>query len=156
MKYDEAYIQSKDIDWFCVIGGVYCHIASAGGALPEHINDREKLRELQKRVFEAQNIFEKEEIFINHDFLLQRFGRYEDNSDAIEAYLDSFRNMARKGFVSIDRTNVVDIYDSIYHIVCYPPIRVDLPEFNDLYIIDNKAINYDSLNNINILSFFDR
>lgn len=86
MKYDEAYIQSKDIDWFCVIGGVYCHIASAGGVLPDQINDREKLRELQKRVFEAQNIFEKEEIFINHDFLLQRFGRYEDNSDILGVF----------------------------------------------------------------------
>lgn len=49
MKYDEAYIQSKDIDWFCVIGDVYCHIASAGGVLPDQINDREKYEDLLRK-----------------------------------------------------------------------------------------------------------
>ena len=75
MKYDEAYIQSKDIDWFCVIGDVYCHIASAGGVLPDQINDREKLRDIQKKVFDASDIFTENDIVINNEFLLQRFGR---------------------------------------------------------------------------------
>lgn len=48
MKYEEAYIYSKDIDWFCIIGDVFCHVASAGGMIPDVINDREKLRGLQK------------------------------------------------------------------------------------------------------------
>ena len=52
MKYDEAYLYSRDIDWFCIIGGVFCHVASAGGLLPDVINDREKLRDIQKRVFD--------------------------------------------------------------------------------------------------------
>lgn len=68
MKYDEAYIHSKDIDWFCIIGGVFCHIASAGGLLPDIVNDREKLRDLQKRVFESDYIFEEEEIVVNRAF----------------------------------------------------------------------------------------
>lgn len=53
MKYEEAYIYSKDIDWFCIIGDVFCHVASAGGMIPDVINDREKLRGLQKRVFDS-------------------------------------------------------------------------------------------------------
>ena len=156
MKYEEAYIQSKDIDWFCIIGGVYCHIASAGGALPDVINDRDKLRDIQKRVFETQDRFHDEEIIINHDFLHQRFGLIGNNSDEIDAYLDSFISMARKGFCSIDRTNVMDTTDNIYHIVCYPSRHVDLPEFNDLYKIEDKFIRYDYPNNIDIFSFFDR
>lgn len=43
MKYDEAYLHSKDIDWFCIIGSVICHVASAGGLLTDAINEREKL-----------------------------------------------------------------------------------------------------------------
>ena len=94
MKYDEAYIQSKDIDWFCVIGDVYCHIASAGGVLPDQINDREKLRDIQKKVFDASDISTENDIVINNEFLLQRFGRYDDNRDAIEA---SCRRAIRQG-----------------------------------------------------------
>lgn len=72
MKYDEAYIQSKDIDWFCVIGDVYCHIASAGGVLPDQINDREKLRDIQKKVFDASDIFTE------NDFIFKQTKYYHD------------------------------------------------------------------------------
>lgn len=47
MKYDEAYLYSRDIDWFCIIGGIFCHVASAGGLLPDVVNDRDKLRDMQ-------------------------------------------------------------------------------------------------------------
>ena len=94
MKYDEAYIQSKDIDWFCVIGDVYCHIASAGGVLPDQINDREKLRDIQKKVFDASDIFTENDIVINNEFLLQRIGRHDDNREATEA---SRRRAIRQG-----------------------------------------------------------
>lgn len=62
MKYDDAYIYSKDIDWFCIIGDVFCHVASAGGMIPDVINDREKLRDLQKRVFDSDFIFQEEDL----------------------------------------------------------------------------------------------
>lgn len=41
MKYSDDYMYAKDIDWFCVINDNYIHAASAGGILPEPINDRE-------------------------------------------------------------------------------------------------------------------
>ena len=74
MKYDEAYLYSRDIDWFCIIGGIFCHVASAGGLLPDVVNDRDKLRDMQKRVFDMDYIFGNEDIYINQDFLYQRFG----------------------------------------------------------------------------------
>ena len=103
MKYDEAYIYSKDIDWFCIIGDVFCHVASAGGMIPDVINDREKLRGLQKRVFDSDFIFDEDDIVVNESFLNQHFGNDEE---ARTAYLHCFMSMARKGFVSFDRTNV--------------------------------------------------
>lgn len=119
MKYDEAYIYSKDIDWFCIIGDVFCHVASAGGMIPDVINDREKLRGLQKRVFDSDFIFDEDDIVVNESFLNQHFGNDEETRTA---YLHCFMSMARKGFVSFDRTNVIDLNDQTYHIVCYPTI----------------------------------
>lgn len=128
-KYDEAYLRSHDIDWFCIIGETCCHIASAGGLIPDAINDREKLRNMQKRVFDSDYIFGKDEIGINEEFLIERFG--DDSGRAVDDYLETFIDMARKGFVSLDRTNFA-IPESLdetssseptgweYHIVCYP------------------------------------
>ena len=106
MTYSDDYLYSKDIDWFCIIGDVFCHVASAGGLIPIIINDREKLRSLQKRVFDSDFIFDEEEIVVNEDFLDQHFG---DDKEARIAYMLSFMSMARKGFVSFDRTNVMDL-----------------------------------------------
>ena len=149
MKYDEAYLHSRDIDWFCIIGGVFCHVASAGGLLPDVVNDREKLRDIQKRVFDMDYIFRDEDIHVNQDFLYQRFG---NDIESREAYLSSFMQMSRKGFVSLDRTNVMDITDQTYHVVCYPRRIIelnlwDLPQTNR-HNLDNR------LTNIHLLDFF--
>lgn len=150
MKYKEAYIYSKDIDWFCIIGDVFCHIASAGGMIPNVVNDREKLRNLQKRVFEADYIFDEEDIVVNRDFLNQQFGNnIEEQSD----YLASFISMARKGFVSFDRTNVMDLTDQTYHIVCYPKHPIRLYGFQDLCKVEGDAI-HKGLSNIKLLEYF--
>lgn len=151
MKYDEAYIHSKDIDWFCIIGGVFCHIASAGGLLPDIVNDREKLRDLQKRVFESDYIFEEEEIVVNRAFLNQQFGY---NQEAQSDYLASFVSMARKGFISFDRTNVMDLSDQIYHIVCYPQNPLVLQNFQDLCKVEGDVL-HNGLSNIQLLDLFE-
>lgn len=70
MKFDEAYLYSRDIDWFCIIGGVFCHVASAGGLLPDVVNDREKLRDIQNEfltwtMFLGVKIFISIKIFIS-------------------------------------------------------------------------------------------
>lgn len=150
MKYDDAYIYSKDIDWFCIIGDVFCHVASAGGMIPAVINDREKLRGLQKRVFDSDFIFEEEDIIVNEPFLNQHFGNDEE---ARAAYLHSFMSMARKGFVSFDRTNVMDLNDQTYHIVCYPKNPIRLQGFDDLCKIQGNVLQQE-LSNIQLIKYF--
>ena len=150
MKYDEAYIHSKDIDWFCIIGDVFCHVASAGGMIPDVINDREKLRSLQKRVFDSNFIFDEEDIVVNEPFLNQHFGNDEE---ARAVYLHSFMSMARKGFVSFDSTNVMDLNDQTYHIVCYPKNPIRLQGFHDIYKVEGN-VPQKELSNIQLLDFF--
>lgn len=149
MKFDEAYLYSRDIDWFCIIGGVFCHVASAGGLLPDVVNDREKLRDIQKRVFDMDYAIGNEEIGFNNEFLYQRFG---NDIGSREAYLSSFIQMSRKGFVSLDRTNVMDITDQTYHVVCYPRRIIEL-NLLDLPQTDGD-ISHNQLTNIHLLDFF--
>lgn len=151
MIYEDAYIHSKDIDWFCIIGDVFCHVASAGGLIPIIINDREKLRSLQKRVFDSDSIFDEEEIVVNDDFLDQHFGNDEE---ARIAYMLSFMSMARKGFVSFDRTNVMDLNDQTYHIVCYPKNPIRLQGFQDLCKVEGNVLHKE-LANILLLDYFE-
>ena len=150
MKYDDAYIYSKDIDWFCIIGDVFCHVASAGGMIPDSINDREKLRGLQKRVFDSDFIFDEEDIVVNEVFLNQHFGNDEE---ARMAYMLSFMSMARKGLVSFDRTNVMDLNDQTYHIVCYPKNPIKLRGFQDLCKVKGNVLHKE-LANILLLDYF--
>lgn len=117
MKYDEQYMRSKDIDWFCIINERYVHIASAGAILPDVINDREKLRNLQREVFYLPEIFTNDELLYNKN-VIQTL--HNNNAEGQSNYLRSFEKMARKGFISIDRTNYYDPDDQNYHIVCMP------------------------------------
>lgn len=108
---------TRDIDWFCIVNGIYVHLASAGGILPMSFRDRDTLRTLQHNVAMAPYLFEEEDVVDNEAFLNQRFA---DNRKGRESYVVSFRDMARKGFVSMDRTNLQNPYDNRYHIVCMP------------------------------------
>ena len=117
MDYSEDYMLTRDIDWFCIVNGIYVHLASAGGILPMSFRDRDTLRTLQHNVAMAPYLFEEEDVVDNEAFLNQRFA---DNRKGRESYVVSFREMARKGFVSMDRTNLQNPYDNRYHIVCMP------------------------------------
>lgn len=108
---------TRDIDWFCIVNGIYVHLASVGGILPMSFRNRDTLRTLQHNVAMAPYLFEEEDVVENEEFLNQRFA---DNPKGRESYVVSFREMARKGFVSMDRTNLTDPYDNRYHIVCMP------------------------------------
>ena len=79
---------TRDIDWFCIINGRCAHIASAGGLLPDRINDRDSLREIQHLVSTSENIYSPEEITYNEQFLSHRFAeKYEE--DGILWFLES-------------------------------------------------------------------
>lgn len=131
---------SKDIDWFCVINNFYVHVASAGALLPEVINDRNKLRKIQKQVFDLPYIFDDNDIIINSRFINERFNNNEDISN----YLSSFIDMAKKGFISMDRTNLLDPEDQTYHIVCMPnkiiQLKIEIIKIEQGFFKFNKPI----------------
>jgi len=137
MKYDITYLESKDIDWFFMYGDVYVHVASAGGAIPDEVNDRETLRDLQHKVAEADPIFSKDDIIINEAIMSKMFN---NNPKGREAYLESFVEMSMSGFVSLDRTNIEDINDNTYHIVCRPPSKPQMKVALNLPCIDTTKI----------------
>lgn len=120
MRYSDHYMQYHDIDWFCKIHNTPCHFASAGGILPEPLRERKLLRKLQRDVCLAEYLYEENEISYNEEFLRERF---RNDEGARETYLRTFKEMARKGFVSFDRTNLSNSYDNTYHVVCYPQHR---------------------------------
>ena len=109
MRYSDHYMQYHDIDWFCKINNTPCHFASAGGLLPEPLMERKLLRKLQRDVCRAEYIYEENEISYNEEFLRNRFRNDEEGK---KAYIRSFKEMARKGFISFDRTNLFNPYDN--------------------------------------------
>ncbi len=153
MRYADEYLYSMDIDWFCIIGGVLCHVASAGGMLPELVNDRDKLRTIQKRVFEMSIVFDEDDIIVNKNFLDERFG---DNGESKREYLASFLNMAKRGFVSMDRTEVIDPNSQIYHIVCYPRHQFVVSNIDGIQEVEGNILVDGLMNNIHLLDFFNR
>lgn len=117
MEYDKNYIQTRDIDWFFRFGDKPIHVASAGGKLPDTINDRETLRRNQYAVSKLPYINTDTEITINRDMIT----KICSNADCSEEdYYSSFFDMAKKGFISIDKTNIEDPDDTKYHVVCMP------------------------------------
>lgn len=153
MKLSNKYVESRDIDWFAVINGKYIHVASAGGNLPKKINDRMKLIDEQAAVHKLPFIYEKDEIVVNEELL-----RKEKHLENIEAYIESFVYMARKGFISFDRTNITDHTDSMYHIVCYPQdiktkdLRIGL----DLLEIKVNVNVFDTMKLLDIVEIIDK
>lgn len=109
--YPENEWSTRDIDWFVKIGDIYIHGASNGGVLPSMITKGQN-RQIQQAVAKMDYLYADSEndIFINSDYVNQRLkgqkGLLEtdgDNFSPYNAYITSFKNMARKGFYSFDR-----------------------------------------------------
>ena len=109
--YPESEWSTRDIDWFVKVGDIYIHGASNGGVLPSMITKGQN-RQIQQAVAKMDYLYADSEndIFINSDYVNQRLkgqkGLLEtdgDNFSPYNAYITSFKNMARKGFYSFDR-----------------------------------------------------
>ena len=109
--YPESEWSTRDIDWFVKIGDIFIHGASNGGVLPSMITKGQN-RQIQQAVAKMDYLYADSEndIFINSDYVNQRLkgkkGLLEtdgDNFSPYNAYITSFKNMARKGFYSFDR-----------------------------------------------------
>lgn len=155
--YDEAYIQSHDIDWFCVLNGIPIHVASNGGVLPDLINNWEQLRRIQHEVSRMENICSLNELIYNEDFLRQ----FDGNNLARRNYVSSFQQMSLKGFWSFDRTSLESIDDNRCHLVCKPVKEYSLPTqvLNILPRFESSSINFKhstiKLNNLNFVELIN-
>ena len=145
MKYTEIYMMNHDIDWFCVVNGIYIHVASAGGMLPNSINNIDKLKDMQHQVQMLPDIYSDEEIEYNDHAIINVVG--ENNFKARQQYVESFVAMARKGFASFDRTNISEFSNNQYHLVCWPKGFERKPQGLELFNpkIDNDKKEEDIL-----------
>lgn len=135
MRYPDTYLMNHDIDWFCVVNGICIHVASAGGMIPNQVNDDETLRGIQHQVALLEDLYSDDEIVYNEGAIAGVLG--ESGAKARAQYVESFAAMARKGFASFDRTNIEYLNDNRYHLVCWPrgmgkkPQGLDLLSLND-------------------------
>lgn len=134
-KYTESEIHTRDIDWFCAINGVYVHVASAGGDIPNFINDRMVLRPSQRAAEALEDINTDEEIHINEAYL-------RGMNVNLEHYLPSFVRMAKKGLYSFDRTDIDNPNDGNYHLVAWPTHHVNNVE--NIPAINTVGLDFDN------------
>lgn len=114
-RYRKDYQITHDIDWFFIYKGKVYHAASNGGLLPDAVY-REKNRKLQVEIEKMEATYE-----IKWSPNLSEF------YDVGEEDLGSFEEYAKKGFVSLDRTETEDGDTENensgklqYHVVAFP------------------------------------
>ena len=138
MKYPDSYLLSHDIDWFCMFKGLPIHVASAGGIIPDEINDIDQLRRIQYQVEMLPFIFGEDEIVFNNDGISRVLGNGLESG--WEDYIRSFAIMARKGFFSFDRINYNNPFDEEqFLLVCYPHRIIRGFDGVEIPVIENKA-----------------
>lgn len=158
---------SRDIDWyFKDSNNNMVHVASAGGRLPKIIEQNDELIDrIHAQVVDSPdlsiNLFSSFEVEINPN--LSDIVSLGIEENAREFYLESFIEMAKKGFISIDKTKLNDFEDTNYHIVAYPknikpnnqdPSPIIEFEFFDSLIISNKSVNLNDWGSFNLFDFF--
>lgn len=154
--YPEREWSTRDIDWFVKIGDIYIHGASNGGVLPSMITKGQN-RLIQQAVAKMDYLYadSENEIFINSDYVNQRLkgqnGLLEtdgDNFSPYNAYIASFKDMARKGFYSFDRVIASTLEEDSQEsnqiryvlIACPRQLRVNkLPNIENVPEIDYNA-----------------
>jgi len=150
-----------DVDWFCVINGTPIHVASAGDKLPKCVDS---VRHNVKNQIIARNhsdINDVNELTINESYindLLNSVNLNENQSlsEIRERYLETFINMAKKGFVSFDKMIPNDRNDHRYiwivkpknsnKEITSPMVKIEDFDFEnseiDLITMINKASNH--------------
>lgn len=132
-QYTKDYMQTHDIDYFCIINGVPVHIASEGGRIPDILNNKEILQEQCHWVYGLPDTYNNNEIQTNDNKIEEIIndGGYEYLTEleleqskrhdiAKEMYYSSFIKMAQKGFYSFGKSNPDNPEDPYYHIVARP------------------------------------
>lgn len=108
MIYHIDYLENNDVDWFCIINGLPCHLSSNGGRLhPLVESNRDYNRSIQIRVAEMDDMSVGNP-YINDKFVSTIVSEVIDKHREMketftaEVYSEYFLEMARKGFFSYD------------------------------------------------------
>lgn len=134
------------MDCFFSVNSIPIHVASAGGFIPDFVNNRENLQKIQKIVHNLPIIYQEKDLIFNRTFIDQyvndmrdAFPEEKDKDINWEhEYTKSFVEFGIRGFVSIDKTKIYDYDDFNYHFVCRPPsLNHNIFENIKLPILDN-------------------
>ncbi len=149
---------SIDLNWYFIDHYKHpCHVASAGGLLPEYVAQNDENNNLVNSII----------LDIQGDFQTIR----NSNADSIliargvqdlEAYYTDFESMARRGFFSFDKYDLEDPGDKRYFLVAYP---IYIP-YHSIYPIESKlitklprtrgTINANFINPFNLINYFNK
>ena len=115
--YDINYQLTNDIDWFIAdSNNTIVHFASGGGILPKMVVENIKSNILLINFFrEIQN---NTDIIVNPTLI-----NYWPPKSISDENLESFKQFARKGIISFDKTYIDNPEDITYHMVTSPNVN---------------------------------
>lgn len=100
-RYSRGYIQTHDIDWFCILDDRFpIHVGSCGGMLPGFARDRDVNRRWQNIV---DNLPEDYDTDWNREYVSRRLERNTNLEVTPESFTENFLYFARRGFYSFYR-----------------------------------------------------
>lgn len=111
MRYRVDYSLSHDIDYFFRYENTLFHVASNGGIIPSFIESSINYQ-VQSIIYEMQEIYEActvEDNVMPHLII--------EPMEDMDSYCESFSFMARRGFVSMDRINMLNPNDQNFLVV---------------------------------------
>lgn len=126
MIYHIDYLENNDVDWFCIINGLPCHLSSNGGRLhPLVESNRDYNRSIQIRVAEM------DDMSVGYPYINDKFvstivsevidkHRKMERIFTVEVYSEYFLGMARKGFFSYDNHFNSEIGQYEYELIAGP------------------------------------
>jgi hypothetical protein len=123
--YRKDYQEHHDIDWFAIYEGIPIHVASNGGEIPSAIKSVDN-RAIQKYLAKLNPLSINNEIEINEEWIDVLKNEFEEFNS--EAYLRTFVEFAKLGFVSIDNAIIGEEYQ--YKIVAFQKNREKLFSLN--------------------------
>jgi len=140
MAYSIFEIYTRDIDWFVSDEKfINIHAASGGGIIPNIIIQNNDLNEYNLNVaLQAPQIFDNNEIELNP--FLQEYIQLEKEEE-LEYYLSDFKDMAKRGFFSFDKTHLGLRDNGLYHLVASPKHLY----CDDIIINQPLRVNFDIL-----------
>lgn len=133
-RYSRGYIQTHDIDWFCILDGTFpIHVGSCSGMLPSFARERDRTRYIQWVVNDMNSNFNTE---WNREYISRRLESNSNNEVTPESFAENFLYFARRGFYSFYRDlpdNKEEIQET-YSLIAWPKDEVPCTVIKQLFL----------------------